>query len=304
MSRTATKDRVYIALAAGINMREAARKLKIHEKSVRRHAADLVARGVLAKVKGGTGAAITYQRGAKAQPYESTIPNRGGQSWVGSTEGAPKVAIRVHRGGYAFQVRGDAARVPWAREWHPTKPGARPYQFRVEWEGVGFWLVKERAKPHRLHVELPDEIVYDPAEVAEVAERREARALDAASRFAAEFSFKFASTKGYRYLPLEYAAEMPGLEVFGSPGESFVWVDGSPGDGRLEMETQEPEFAKLMLEWPDVLRRLAETEQHVVVAHQAIHGLLGLQEKVVGVLTPKPGKAAKALPPSDDPAVA
>ena len=206
----------------------------------------------------------------------------------------------MHRGGYAFEVRGSVRGVPWERSWNPRTPGGRPYNFRATIDGVGYWLVKEAGAPHRLHVELPDDLLYDPADFARIHADREERARVAAVGFAERFGLKLVSDKGYRYLPLEFAAEIPGLEKFGVPGESFVWVDGSPGDGRLEIETQDAATAAGFLHIEDLPR----VKEELTLLRQIVAGLVKNESMIVKALAGSAGKPARALAPDDDPAVA
>jgi hypothetical protein len=290
MTRAPSKDRVYLALRDGASCRGAARTLKLNEKTVREHAADLVARGVLARGPGGKG----FKKGPKAHPYETTIPTRGGKDRVGSGDGAPSVALRVHRGGYGFEVRGGVGSIPWKLRWKAS--GVPNYATRDD-GGNRFWVVRGKGSAHRLMVQPVEEWVYDPAEVAGVRAARAERVRELAAAFVREHGLKFASDKAYEFQPVEYAAEMPGLEKFGEPGAELFWVDGSPGDGRLEAETQEPAMGKLLLEWPGVLDRLAQHER-------ALAQIVTNEGLLIQALAPRAGPPARVLAPADDPGVA
>lgn len=294
MARTATKDRVYLVLVEGLSIRDAARELRLDEKTVRFHAKDLVARDVLRRAPMMPGGSSKFSRGVKAKPYEMSIPTRGSSNRVGSGEGAPKVSLRVHRGGCAFDVRGAISSVPWTQRW--TASGVPNLALRDE-KGNRFWLVRGKGAPHRLMVQPVEEWVYDPAMVEGARAARVARVRELAEWFVSQHGLKFASMVAHEFQPVEYAAEMEGLEKFGEPGAELFWVDGSPGDGRLEAETQDPAMGKLLLEWPGVIDRLAQHER----AFSQIATNEGL---IIQALTSKAGKPAKALSPADDPAVA
>lgn len=279
-----------MALRDGSSMRRVAKSLGVDDKTVRLHAKDLIKRGVLAPSGRGWG----FKRGPKAKPYEDSIPSRRNTDRVGSVAGAPEIAIRVHRGGVAFEVRGPVARVPWAHSWEAS--GVPNHEW---WDDAGnrYWLVQPKGAPARLMVQPVEEFVYDSAELPALREARRARVRELAQGFMEQHRLKFASDGAFEFQPIEYAAEMPGLEAFGEPGRSFVWVDGSPGEGRMEIETSDPKMAALLLEWPTIVR---EVEQ----ARQVIGMLVQNEKMLLQVLTPKPGKPAKPLPPELDPGVA
>lgn len=274
--------------------------LKIDEKTVRRHANELVAREVLRRSGFQPGGSVKHSRGPKAKPYEDSIPTRKTDR-VGSVAGAPQAALRVHRGGCAFEVRGPISAIPWKSRW--VASGVPNFATR-DAAGNRFWVVRGQGRSHNLLVQPTEEFVYDPAEVEGARAARVARVRALAEAFVEEHDLKFVSTKAHEFQPVEYAVEMAGLEKFGEAGSELFWVDGSPGDGRLEAETQNPELGKLLLGWPDFVSRLTAAEQNIEHAKVAVHGLLGLHEKVVEIVAPKPGKPAKPLPPADDPAVA
>lgn len=293
MTRTPTKDRVYVALRDGAGIREAARKLNLAEKTVREHADDLVARQALARVETRRGSPASFTRGVKAHPYEMGMRSAGGSDRVGSGDRLPKVALRVHRGGYAFEVRGPVGRVPWESRWRAS---GVPNFARRDAAGNRFWAVLEKGAPAKLMIQPVEEWVYDPAEVEGVRAARVERVRELAAGFVREHGLKFVSTRAYEFQPVEYAAEMEGLEKFGEPGAELFWVDGSPGDGRLEAETQEPKMGRLLLEWPSVLQRLEEHEA-------ALRQIATNEELVLRALVPAVS-ARRVLSPADDPGVA
>lgn len=289
MSALPTKDRVFLALRDGSSIRSAAKKLKIHETTAREHAQDLIKRGALVRGETGRG----FAPGPKARAYGESMSTRGGKHRVGSGEGAPKVALRIHRGGCAFEIRGAVDGLAWESRW--TASGVENMALR-DAEGNRFWVAKGRGAPHRLMVQPTEEWVYDPGMVPSARAARVERVRALAAGFVGGHRLKFASDDAYEFQPVEYAAEMPGLVKFGAPGESYVWVDGSPGDGRLEMETSDPQFAKLMLEWPGFVRELREHRQ-------AIAMLVGNEGLLIQAIAPK-AAPRRSLPPELDPGVA
>ncbi len=81
--------------------------------------------------------------------------------------------------------------------------------------------------------------------------RRELRAREAVAGFAREYGARVDVESARRVAPTEYGMEVDGLASFGEPGVSSFWADESPGEGRVELETQSEELAEILFKWAE-----------------------------------------------------
>lgn len=308
---SATKDRVFIALREGASHADAAKATALPKSTVKDHARDLVRRGVLAVASKDPKTGFRYQRGPKAHAYELSMDGRTGKTRVGSGAGRPEAVLRVHRGGWAWPVRfGPSLTPPWEKAWDPNRTGRMTdFHLRAA-DGSRVWLKLEKGSPGVLMIQPPEQLMYDPAEAQDAKRGRMRRCRQVAEEFGELYGVQLYLSRGYEFQPAEFAVEMAGLQKFGVPGESYWWVDGSPGDGRLEAESQHAPAGAVLMQFPTWTREIKEAEaalvQRVVALERAAVETMKLMGRVVNVqaaLVVPPVEKSRVLAPEADPAV-
>lgn len=128
---------------------------------------------------------------------------------------------------------------PWENVWS-LKDSVNSKQFSMMERGIRFWTKTNLSSgPDLLLIQLPGWDV--PADWVEAAEKQgEVRAIKEAHEWAARHGAKLNGMRCRAEQPIEYGVALEGLtQREGQRGVSRWWVDGSPGGGVLEIETQD-----------------------------------------------------------------
>lgn len=149
-----------------------------------------------------------------------------------------------------FDVPRPPVGVAWRSEWDPRGSGYA-IDKRAVFAGAGVWMRAPRGEVARVVIEPGDQWVGALELVAGAEVRREARARGVVVAFAREHGARVEMSTARRIAPTEYAVEVHGVAPFGKPGASLVWADESPGEGRVEVETQSAELAARIFAWAE-----------------------------------------------------
>ena len=192
---------------------------------------------------------MSYRYHRKARIGGSTRGIFGPHEWATEPTHANPIEpkVRVHRVAWAFPIQWPPrASTPWENSWELRAGGAKSKSMVVD--GVRFWMRTQLAKgPDLLTVQLPE--MFTAADVVLKAESEaENMALNYAHAWAITYDAKINGVLRRSAQPVEYALAFAGLcQREGKPGLSRWWVDGSPGGGVLELETQDAALALRMV---------------------------------------------------------
>lgn len=289
----ATRARVYFLLKKGIAPALAARRLRLARQTVHGHAKALERAGAIVRVPGAR-SPLLFASGPRSEEFEAwvrrQIRDRVGRSASGSPSRAggwqaTLPGIRVHRGGYRVAiVAGPAREPPWSESWVASRVMNRAMRRDLAGKAWRFW---EARGPRRaaLIVQPPEVVLYNAADVARAERVRRKEAADVVLAFASEYGYEVRGAV-VPTQPLEYGLEKPGVPVFGVPGESQIWGDESPGEGRSELETSDPRIAAAWAGLPvwqsEMEGRFAGLEAEVRAQRAALDRLLAIQEQMAG----------------------
>lgn len=168
------------------------------------------------------------------------------------SEGSPKEdhpRVRVHNSRWSVRVQRPPVLVVWDAVWKPN-PEARVQHAKKKLRGgASLWMTSAPGEPAVLTLYPADTWAHDAKGIGEAEALRAGIAREQISKFCAANAAAWDTSSFEQVAPSEYAVELDGLQPFGRVGEDLVWVDGSPGVGRFEVETRDARVACALLEW-------------------------------------------------------